>query len=130
MQNVWRTLSVDLLSSTYSTSITPLRSSDPRSGALEDTVAVIMKALEPLRLKQRGSETREHEMLIELVAKAALLGLRLFMQTAPTELFWSDSSSRGHNSQVSQHMEVFPGVRQWTGTKGSRPDIIRETVTQ
>jgi hypothetical protein len=130
MQNTWRTLTADLLSTTYSTSTTPLRSSDPRSGALEDTVAIIMKTLEPFRLKQQGSEMREHEILIELVAKAALLGLRLFVQTTPTELFWTDTSSHGPVNQVSQHMEVFPGVRQWTGTKGSRPDIIREIVTQ
>ncbi|KAI0155610.1 hypothetical protein BJ166DRAFT_530932 [Pestalotiopsis sp. NC0098] len=129
MQNVWRSLTADLLSTTYPTSGLPLKSSDPRSGALEDTVAVIMKTLDTFRIKHQGSETREHEMLIELVAKAARLGLRLFTQTAPTELFWSDTGSTGQVSQVSKTIEVFPGVRQWTGAKESRPDIIRKIVT-
>lgn len=129
MQNVWRSLTADLLSATYPTSGLPLKSSDPRSGALEDTVAVIMKTLDTFRIKHQGSETREHEILIELVTKAARLGLRLFTQTAPTELFWSDTGSTGQVSQVSKAIEVFPGVRQWTGAKESRPDIIRKIVT-
>jgi hypothetical protein len=129
MQNTWRSLTADLLSTTYSTSGLPLRASDPRSGVIEDTVAVIIKTLDLFRIKHRGSETRENEILIELVTKAARLGLRLFTQTAPTELFWSDTGSRGQVSEVSQNMEVFPGVRQWTGARESRPDIIRKIVT-
>lgn len=68
--------------------------------AVNREAANIREALAPLRYRRKGTEERETDVLRELVAKAALLGLHMFSQRNVTEFFWR------------RKVEVFPGLRQ------------------
>lgn len=107
-----------LVSSIYPLHKEPLRSSHRLYEAVDREARSLRDTLAPLRSKRKGTETREHEVLLELVAKASLLGLRMFAQRKPTEFFWLKKN------------ETFPGLRQrllQPGTVDGRPwQSIRE----
>lgn len=118
MQQTWRAMTAYLVSSVYPPSKSRLTSSDRLYQVVEREAGNIRDALAPLRSRRQGSEDRENDVLRELVARAALFGMRMFSQRKPTECFWTKKD------------ETFSGVRQ-KSTQPSTTDgrswvVIRE----
>lgn len=89
-----------LVSSTYHQDRVSISTSHPLYEAINREASNVKGALASLRYRRKGTEDRETDVLRDLIAKAALLGLRMFSQRDVTEFFWS------------RKVEVFPGVRQ------------------
>lgn len=89
-----------LVSGDYPSDIASIAPNNRLYEAVNREATHVREALAPLRSRRRGTENRETDVLRELVAKAALLGLHMFSQRNATEFFWS------------QKVQVFPGLRQ------------------
>lgn len=99
-QHTWRAMTAYLVSGDYPQDRESVSPNNRSYEAINREASYLREALAPLRCRRKGSEEREMDVLRELLAKAALLGLHMFSQRSATEFFWT------------QKFEVFPGLRQ------------------
>lgn len=118
LEHTWRAMTSYLVSNTYPSDRPALTPTHLLYEAVNREATNLREVLAPLRHRRDGTEERETDVLRELVAKAALLGLHMFSQRNVTELFWR------------KKVEVFPGVRQTSvmpeAINGASWLIIRE----
>lgn len=100
LQHTWRAMTAYLVSRDYPSDTVPIAPNHRLYEAVNREAILVRETLAPLRSRRRGTEDRETDVLQELVAKAALLGLHMFSQRDVTAFFWN------------QKVEVFPGLRQ------------------
>jgi hypothetical protein len=93
-------MTAHLISLTYPPDQKPTAPSSRLFEAVDREARKIGDALAPMRLRRPGTEDRENDVLRDIVARAALLGLNMFSQQSPTEFFWLKKG------------EIFPGIRQ------------------
>ncbi|KAF6804665.1 hypothetical protein CSOJ01_10016 [Colletotrichum sojae] len=120
MRNIWRAMTMNLISTTYHTSTAASLATSTAYPSIGETAKIIHHALAPflLRHSESGSDS-ETQSLVDVVAKGTLLGLRMFEQSNPTKFFWkTDEGMRDRPSKES--MIVFPGIKQRRMQSGSR----------
>ncbi|KAK1990647.1 hypothetical protein LX36DRAFT_675760 [Colletotrichum falcatum] len=127
MQNVWRAVTMNLVLATHQTSTAASLAASSRFPSIQETATIIRSALAPLLLRQSkpGADSEAYS-LVDVVAKGALLGMRMFEQNNPTRFFWqSGDESRDRSSKDS--LIVFPGIKQRSMEPGSK-EPRRESV--
>ncbi|KAF6829096.1 hypothetical protein CPLU01_08109 [Colletotrichum plurivorum] len=120
MRNIWRAMTMNLMSTTYQTSTAASLAKSPAYPSIGETAKIIHHALAPLLLRhsESGSDS-ETQSLVDVVAKGTLLGLHMFEQSNPTKFFWkTDEVMRDRSSK--ELLIVFPGIKQRRMQSGSR----------
>ncbi|KAK1640652.1 hypothetical protein BDP81DRAFT_391313 [Colletotrichum phormii] len=130
MQNIWRAMTMNLVSTTYQTSTAASLATGTLSRSIQETTKTIRDALDPLLLRHSEPEAAsEAHSLVDVVAKGTLLGLRMFEQSNPTRFFWQPSGElRDRSSEKT--LIVFPGIKQRRIQPGSKDPGHESVIVQ
>ncbi|WYZ36264.1 hypothetical protein EsH8_XII_000014 [Colletotrichum jinshuiense] len=127
MQNIWRAMTMNLISTTYKTSTDASLATSPLFSSIQETAKTIHDALGPLLLRRSEPEAvSEANSLVDVIAKGTLLGLRMFEQSNPTSFFWQPSGELRDRSSEKM-LIVFPGIKQRRMQPGSK-ELKHESV--
>lgn len=81
---------------------------DENAEAVADLGTRLLEVLQYMR-KNRGDEKRCLEKFGSIARDVAQLGLRLFAQSHPVQVYWSPDNRHGQQQQL----VVFPGLKQY-----------------
>ncbi|WQF90243.1 hypothetical protein CDEST_15257 [Colletotrichum destructivum] len=130
MHNIWRAMTMNLISTTYQTSNIASLAAGPLFPSIQETAKTIHDALNPLLLRHSEPEVAsEVNSLADVVAKGTLLGLHMFEQSNPTSFFWHPSGEQRDRSSENT-LIVFPGIRQRRVQPGSREPKHESVIVQ